>query len=561
MQNAFLDISLILIVGTLCATIAKVLRQPMIPAYIIAGALLGPSVFHVIHSGELLESLSTFGIAFLLFLVGIELDLRKFLKMGRIGIVLGFVQMSFSSGIGFILIKLLGFTTTESLFLAIALGFSSTILVLKLLSERKELDTLYGQIVIGLMLTQDFIAVIILIFFNVFVHRDASGAGLGFSLFITFCKGAGLFGIALVTSRYVMTHVFRYFARSSELLFLGSICWCLVFSMLSIQLGFSIEVGSLLAGISLSFLPYSIEIGHRIRSLRDFFLPIFFAVLGGQLVFTGGTDIILPTIFLSLFVLLGSSVIVTLLLLAFGYRSRTSFQVGIAIGQISEFSFVFVSLGYASGIVSQNIVSLVALIGLITMTVSSYAVEYGDRLYTLIRPTLKKLQRNGAHLALEHIPETLSHHVILIGHHTMGYKIRQLMGVLHTQFIVVDHNPEVIHSLKEQGIPHVYGTTGDEEVLEKACISSADYIISTVPTRDEVLRLLDLVQEHHFKAKVIAIAFDVHTALEYYSHGAAFVLHPTLISADYLQQLLLKKMPVSARKQHIAELTHLESIQ
>lgn len=561
MEDAFLDISLILIAGTLCATVAKVLRQPMIPAYIIAGVLLGPSVLNVIHSGELLESLSTFGIAFLLFLVGIELDLRKFLKMGRIGIVLGFAQMSFAIGVGYILIVLLGFNSIESLFLAIALGFSSTILVLKLLSERKELDTLYGQIVIGLMLTQDFIAVLILIFFNVFVNADGGSAALVTSIIITLCKGVGLFAIALLTSKYVLTHVFRYFARSSELLFLGSICWCLVFAMLSIQLGFSIEVGSLLAGISLSILPYSIEIGHRIRSLRDFFLPIFFAVLGGQLIFAGGTSIILPTVLLSLFVLFGSSVIVTLLLLAFGYRSRTSFQVGMAIGQVSEFSFVFVSLGYAAGTISHEIVSLVALIGLITMTVSSYTIEYGDALYALVRPTLKKLQRNEQHLALEHIPEILSHHVILIGHHTMGYKIRQVMAELKRQCIVVDHNPEVIHKLKAEGIPHVYGTTGDEEVLERAGIREADYIISTVPTRDEVIRLLDFAEEQQLHAKVVAIAFDVHTALEYYQHGAAFVLHPTLISADYLEELLLKHVPVTVRKKHIAELKHLESIQ
>jgi Trk K+ transport system NAD-binding subunit len=143
----------------------------------------------------------------------------------------------------------------------------------------------------------------------------------------------------------------------------------------------------------------------------------------------------------------------------------------------------------------------------------------------------------------------------------MGYKIRQVMGELHKQCVVVDHNPEVIHALKKQGIPHVYGTTGDEEVLEKAGIREADYIISTVPTRDEVIRLLDFVKEQNLHAKVVAMAFDVRLALEYYNHGAAFVLHPTLISADYLEELLLKKLPSTARKEHIKELTYLESIQ
>jgi len=560
MEGAFLDISVILIVATFCATIAKLFGQPMIPAYIIAGVLLGPSVFKVIHSGELLEALSTFGIAFLLFLVGIELDLRKFIKVGRVGIILGFAQMSFAIGIGFVLIRLLNFTTIEALFLAVALGFSSTILVLKLLSERKELDTVYGQIVIGLMLTQDFIAVLLLIFFTVFTQPQNTESGIVAVVLLTLCKGVGLFAAAVIASRFILSHIFRYFARSGELLFLGSICWCLVFSLLSISLGFSIEVGSLLAGISLSFLPYSIEIGHRIRSLRDFFLPIFFAVLGGQLVFSGGFGIIIPTVLLSIFVLIGSSVIVTVMLLAFGYRSRTSFMAGLVIGQVSEFSFVLVNMGFAAGIVSHSMVSLVALIGLVTMTLSSYAIVYSEQLYGLVRPILKKMQRKNHHDESEQIPTQLNHHVVLIGHHVMGYKIRTIVSALHKECIVVDHNPEVIHKLKKEGIPHVYGTTGDDDVLEKASIRSADYIVVTVPTHEEVIRLLDYVASEEMHAKVIAVAFDISVALDYYRHGATFVLHPTLITADHVERLLRENLTVSARKKHIQDLEHLMSI-
>jgi len=549
-ENIFLEISLVLIVGTACAATAKFLRQPMIPAYIVAGIILGPLVLNIIKSGELLEALSTFGIAFLLFLVGIELDLKNFLKAGKIAILVGVLQMLLAIIFGYVVVRLLGFNSTSALLLAIGLGFSSTIVGLKLIGEKKELDTLYGQLVIGILLTQDFIAVLILIFFNVFSFTGDSS--LLFFLGVALLKGILLFGTAFLAARFLLKPLFTYFARSSELLFLGAICWCLILALVARKLNFSIEVGSLLAGVSLSFLPYNFEISYRIKSLRDFFLPIFFAVLGGQLIFNGIFNIIWPTIILSVLVLVVSPVVVALLLLAFGYRSRTSFQSAVAIGQVSEFSFIIMALAYSVKLIPQETVSLVALIGLVTMTLSTYMIEYDDKLYALVRPVLKKIQKKKLKIA-DQASVMMKDHIIIFGYHNMGMRVAELLKKDKQKIIVVDNNPDKMLSLTSRGFAHLYGSMGDDEVLEKANITKAKIVISTVHARRDTLGLLEHVRKLKVSAKIIVTAFYAEDALEYYNLGAHYVIIPEAVSADYLVEVV-KENTAQAKKKHLAHL-------
>lgn len=557
MEEIFFQISAIIILGTVFATVARFFKQPMIPAYILAGIVLGPALLHVIEEGPLLDSLAKFGIAFLLFLVGIELDLRKFFKSGWTAIIIGFAQMGAASGIGYAISIALGFSSAESFFLGVSLGFSSTIVVMKILGERKEVDTLYGQLSIGLMLTQDFIALAFLLFFDVYV-TGGTGPELAANVGAAFVKGTFLIVLALMSSRYILSHVFRYFARSPELLFLGSISWCLVFAILSILLGFSVEVGALLAGVSLSFVPYSIEIGNRIKSLRDFFIPIFFSVLGAQLIFSDIQEVIIPTAILSALVLFFSPLLVTALLLAMRYRARTSFQTGMAISQISEFSFVVVSLGLAQGIIQQNILGMVALIGLITMTVSTYFIYYIDSIYPVVRPIIKRFERSTTRD--EAGKEVMKKHVIVFGYHTMGVRVRQIIERAGKEMIAVDHNPDIIKGLEEGDLPFVYGSMIDDEVLEAASIEHASFLISTVHDRRATLGLLAYVKQHDIKAKVIVTAFHIDDALEYYEKGAQYVIYPAVSSAEEVGRLLKGRIG-RLKTAHWRDLRALQSLQ
>lgn len=558
MESFFFEISIVIITATFCATVAKLLRQPMIPAYILSGIILGPSVLAVIETGEELKTLSTFGISFLLFLVGIELDVRKFLKTSKVAVTIGIIQMVFAVGVGYLIIIALGFASMEALFLALALGFSSTIVVLKLLEEKKEISSLHAQIIIGLMLTQDFIALLFLIFFGVLSQATGEPIEVLQSFLWTIPKAAGLLLVTLGSAKFLLSRVFRYFARSTELLFLGAISWCLVYALLAHELGFSIEVGSFLAGVSLSFVPYSIDIASRIKSLRDFFLPIFFAILGGQLVFSGSNDILLPTVILSALVLLGSPILVSGILLAWGYRARVSFRVGTAIGQVSEFSFIVVTLGLTAGVIGQDIVSLVALIGLVTMTLSTYMIEYSSQLYKWCAPLVKKFERIQKNIDVLDIH--IENHVILFGHHTLGYKVRTLLQKNNTPYIVVDHDPDVIHALTAAHIPNIYGSIEDEEILEKTYIEKARMVISTVPSRSGTIRMLHSVKKQYPDIIVIVIAFHASDAHHYYQQGADYVIHPTLMSAQHIAELLEGRL-TEKKEQHLKDLEEIIEIQ
>lgn len=539
METIFFEISLILITAAFTGTIAKLLKQPIIPAYILAGVLLGPSIFNVITAGELLETLATFGIAFLLFLVGIDLDVRKFLKVGKIAIVAGILQMAFAVGFGYVLIRFLGFQSVEALLLAFAMGFSSTIIGLKLMGEKKELDTLYGQIVIGMMLTQDLIAVFVLLFFDVFTGQFASGDfGLIQTTGLIFLKAITLFVLAFASSKYILKKLFYYLANSAELLFLGSVCWCLLFSLLAIYLGFSIEVGALLAGVSLSIIPYSYEISYRIKSLRDFFLPIFFAVLGGQLIFSGGIDFFIPAIVLSILVLVGSPFVVMFFLLRMGYRARTGFQSGIAISQISEFSFILIALAFSEGVIGHELVSLVALIGLLTMTISSYMFEYSEKLYTPMKRFLHRFEKHTKEDEFDELQDTLSNHVILVGYNAMGHRTHQSLKKSRRSVVVIDNDPSVLEQLHKKEISTMYGSMNDDEVLERLNISKAYAIISTVRSVPDTVELLEYAKHHKLSTMLVVTAFSIPDALRYYELGATYVIVPPLLSAENTPNIL-----------------------
>lgn len=561
METIFLEISLILIVAAFTATIAKFLRQPIIPAYILAGVLLGPSVFNVIRSEHLLETLATFGIAFLLFLVGIELDVRKFMRIGKVAILAGILQMTFAVVVGYTLIKILGFTSTNAILLAFAMGFSSTIIGLKMIGERKELDTLYGQIVIGMMLTQDFIAVLILLFFDVLTGTYAGGdVNTVQAIGVITAKAIGLFALAFICSKFILKKIFSYFAKSAELLFLGSVSWCLIFSICAIYLGFSIEVGALLAGVSLSFLPYSYEISYRIKSLRDFFLPIFFAVLGGQLIFNGGTEFIIPAITLSALVLFGSPLLVMFLLLRMGYRGRTGFQSGIAISQISEFSFILVALAFSKDIIGHELVSLVALIGLITMTISAYMFEYNEQLYKPMKKILQRFEKNTKEDEFDRLPDIMQKHIILVGFNSMGHSVYHALKKTKRRLVVIDNNPATVKILQAKKIPNMYGSMNDDEVLERLHLDKSVALISTVRSVHDTVELLEYAKHHDIQSKMIVTAFNISDAVRFYNLGAHYVIVPPVISAEFTPDVLkYGKKQIQAHADNLQHLKNLNS--
>ena len=557
LERLFLDISAIVVVATLLGLLARWLKQPLILGYVLAGIILGPSLFGFISEPQVIGVLSSFGIAFLLFLVGLELDLSKLKVIGRPSLLLGFGQVLFTAVVGFGIIRFFGFDSLPAIYIAIALTFSSTIIVVKLLSERQALESLYGRLAIGMLLMQDFIAIFALIILSGFAGGQVpTTAELAFILL----KGAGLIMLALLSGRFILPHLFMKLARSSELLLLSSIAWCFGFALVAVVGGFSLEIGAFLAGLALARLPYHLEIVGRVRSLRDFFITIFFVLLGSQLLFANLTAMAWPFIILSLFVLVGNPLIVMVIMGLMGYTKRTGFLVGLTVAQISEFSLILMHLGYRLGHVNTSEVALVTLIGITTITLSSYLITYGDSLYRRLAPYLKIFEKKTA---LENIKEidSLNNHTVIFGCDRLGEKLVASIQELGQPLLVIDFDPETVARLLLQGVPCIYGDMSDPEIYERAQLKTAKIVISTVPDINSNQLLLQETKRRGLSVPIYVTADTWQDTENLYSAGADYVVFPHYLSGEYMSTLLkqLNSNPAATaqeRERHLKDLHH-----
>ena len=348
MDNIFLDIGMIIIIGTLFAYLASLLRQPLIPGYVITGIIIGP-VLGLITNTEVIRNLSEIGIAFLLFIVGLEIDLRKLKDVSLISSIGGLINITTLFSFGFIFASMLGYITLEASYIGLIIAFSSTMVVIKLLSDKREIDTLHGRIIIGFLLVEDFVAIIAI---SVLATLTEFSLAL---LIWSFVKGLFIFAVAIAASRFLFPSLFKFAARSQELLFLLSVTICFLFSLLFYMIGFSIIIGAFVAGVSLASLPYNVEIIGRVKSLRDFFSTIFFVSLGMQLMVGSLGEIMFPLVILILFIIIAKPLIIMFISSFFGYEKRTSFLAGSSLAQTSEFSMIIISQGLFLGHISKGI--------------------------------------------------------------------------------------------------------------------------------------------------------------------------------------------------------------
>jgi len=532
----FFDLAMIIIFATILALIAKLFKQPSILAYILTGVLLGPVVFGVIKQSDFLISLSDIGIAFLLFIVGLSLNFRILKEVGKISLITGIGQVIFTSVIGYVIIKLLGISTIPAIYIAVALTFSSTIIVVKLLSDKNTIDTLYGRIAVGFLIVQDFIAILALILIS------GLSSNVENLTFYTLKNGAMLFVFVYLFSKYVLSRLFNYLARSQELLFISSIAWCFIVGLLSVYFGFSIGIGAFLAGISIASLPYTLDIIGKITPLRDFFIVLFFAYLGLQITSFADIISIIPIgILLSLFVLIGNPLIVMVLIGLFGYKKNIGFYTGLTVAQISEFSLILVNLGYNVGHLTSYHVSLVTFVGVITITLSSYMIIYSEKIYKRLEKYLwiferKKVFKNN------HVLSKKKYDIIILGGHRLARYIIEYLRKTRKKFLVIDYNPDIIKMLNKKKIPNVYGDISDVDFLKEIPFNKAKVVISTVPSRVDNLMVLGCLKKLNKKVKIFLTTQHMHEVKELYSNNVDYVILPYLISGENVTGVLDKAM-------------------
>ncbi len=551
----FIELSKILVITVIVTGIIKILKQPAIIGYILSGILAGPFLFNIIGATDTLTTFSQIGIALLLFFVGLNLNPKVIKDVGKISLITGLGQVLFTSSIGFIIARFLGFSTISSLYISIALAFSSTIIIMKLLSDKKDLESLYGRISIGFLIIQDFVAILILLV----ISSLKNGDNLASLAIETILKGIGGILILFIISQYVLPKLTKVIAKSQEFLLLFSITWCFAIASAFHYLNLSIEAGALLAGISLSMSPYHFEISSKMKPLRDFFLILFFIMLGSQMIFSNILQNIGIILILSLFVLIGNPLIVMALMGSLGYTKRNSFLAGLTVAQISEFSLIVVAMGVSVGHVSQEVMSLVTAVGLITFAGSTYMILYSHKLYPILSKYLSIFERKGKKVDEHKYYKENDHEIILFGYNRIGFDVLQSLKKIKTKFLVIDYDPETITKLSKEGYDCRYGDANDSELLNEINFHKAKMVISTIPLFDTNLLIIKKVIEANKNAIIAVVSHQINEAERLYGEGATYVIMPHFLGGKHFSTMIEKnKLSIDYfLEEKIAHLEHL----
>lgn len=532
-METFIELSIIIGITVLIAGVMRLLKQPLIIGYIFAGILVSPYFLNIVQSTETIKVFSQIGIALLLFIVGLSLNPKVIKEVGKVSLITGVGQIVFTSLFGFLISRLLGFSLIVSLYIAIALTFSSTIIIMKLLSDKKDLEKLYGKISIGFLLVQDIFVIILLMIVSSF-SSNLSIESLSFeSILIVILIIVGF----VLTSIYVLPKLSTFFAQSQEFLFLFSAGWGLGLAALFHHIGFSMEIGALVAGISLSMSPFHYEISSKMRPLRDFFIILFFILLGSQMVFGNINELIFPAIIFSLFILIGNPLIVMILMGLLGYKKKTGFQAGFTVAQISEFSLIFIALGVSVGHLTNEILSLVTIVGLITISGSTYLILYSNKIYPYLSKYLSIFERKKIK---ENEKEFKDYEIVLFGYNRIGHDLLKSFKQLKKKILVIDYNPETIFELSKNGIECRYGDADDEEFLRELNLSKTKMVVSTIPELETNLLLINKIRQKNKDMIIIVVSHNIEETNILYSKGATYVIMPHFLGGSHASKMINK---------------------
>ena len=545
-HNVFYEIAAILGLGTLLGILGQKLRQPLIIMFLAAGIVSGPSVSGIIQSHDAIGLLAQMGIALLLFMVGLKLDLKLIRTTGPVALATGLGQLVFTIIIGFFIAIAIGMSIIASAYVAVALTFSSTIIIVKLLSDKNEIDSLHGQIAVGFLIVQDIAAILALVGLTTFGARMAEGQSLFAATALIAVKGLGVMACVAIMMRFVFPILMRRLARSQELITLFAIAWAVVLSAGSELLGFSKEVGAFLAGISLASTEYRDSIGARLTTLRDFLLLFFFIDLGARLDWSTVGSQLAPSFLFSIFVLVGNPLIMLAIMGWMGYRRRTSFMVGLTVAQISEFSLILAALGLNLGHISANVVGLITLVGVVTIFASTYMILYSEPLYRAFSSSLKIFERRTPHResAVASLREAPAVDVILVGLGRYGSGLAEHLLRRRKTIIGVDFDPGALERWRSRGVGVLYGDMADPDIHEQLPLNKARWVVSTVRLKELNLAMIHLLKSRGYKDKVALTATNEEEALLYERAGANVVFRPFRDAAEQAADSLTHAMDV-----------------
>ena len=538
MHGPFTEFAILLLICALAGAVFVRLRQPVLIAYIVVGIAVGPAGFGLVTAHDQIDLLAQVGVAVLLFAVGLKLDLHHIRHIGPVALATGLGQLAFTIVIGFALTLALGKGWLEALYVAVALTFSSTIIIVKLLSDKRELDSLHGRIAVGFLIVQDLAVVIAMMTMSALRGSGEAGSDAGWlSVLGSLSWRLAAAAVALfVLMRWVLPVVVAAMARSQELLLVFAIAWGVALAALGEWAGFSKEAGAFLAGFSLASTPYREAMNARLTGIRDFLLLFFFIDLGAKLDFSTLGAEVGPAVVLSLFVLIGNPLIVMAIMGYMGYRRRTGFLAGLTVAQISEFSIVFVAMGITLGHVGVQALGLTTLVGLVTITVSTYMILYAQPLYERLAPWLRVFERDRPfrELAAEsQVEGTRPAQAIVFGLGRYGRRLFEQLRADGVEVIGVDFDPEAVRDLQRRGLPVLFGDGEDPDFLESLPLRHVRWVITTFPQWESNRALLHALQAVHFRGQVVGAVRDAAHGRALAEAGVDQILNPFDDAADH----------------------------
>ena len=524
LESVFHQVAALLAICAVVGVVATGLRQPLVVGFIAAGIFVGPSFLGLVEGSPEIDLLATIGIALLLFVVGLKLDLRLVRRVGPVALATGLGQVAFTSGVGYLICLALGMAPLTALYVAVALTFSSTVIIVKLLSDKDEIDDLHGRIAIGFLIVQDVVVVLVMIALSGFAGETEGSPAV--EVVEVVVRGAVFVGGILVLARWVLPPVLHWLARSAELLVLFAIAWAVFLASAGDLLGFSEEVGAFLAGVSLASTPYRDALGARLVTLRDFLLLFFFITLGTQLDVSQAGDQLLAAGLLSVFVLVGNPLIVMAIMGAMGYRTRVSFRAGLTVAQISEFSLILIALGFGLGHVGSEAVGLVTTVGLVTIALSTYLISNSSWLYDRLAPALRFFERSDARDVL-HLPQDEPRpDVVVLGLGRYGSNlVTALQEAGHTP-AGVDFDPQALRRWQERQLPVIYADVHDPAIAGLLPLDSIRWVVSSIRDLDTNLALVQALHQHGYKGRIAVTALSEDDADLLAQSGAHAVLRP-----------------------------------
>ena len=549
MDNVFSGLSLVIAMAAAVAFLMRIVKQPLLIGYILTGILVGPAVFHLAKSPATLSLFSDIGIALLLFIIGLGLNPRIIKEVGRTATIVGVSQVAIVTILGWMVGRAFGLSGNGALFLGASLAISSTIIILKLLTDKKEQGRLYGKIAIGVSLVQDMVAIALVVVTSAGHDQTlALGSLLGLAV-----KALVIGYLIYAISTKLLTRWHHLIAGSQEFLFLFAIAWGLGSASLFSKIGLSSEIGALLAGICLAPLPSAQEIGARLRPLRDFFLIVFFISLGSNLSFGNLHSMGRLLIAAVLLAVVGKPIIAMAVMGIMGYTKRTSFKAAISLAQVSEFSIVLIILAQNKGLISQQVVSTIVLITLVSIAASTYMITFSDKLFSIFENYLNLFERKKTTGELRPEPD---YELVLFGYQRGGHEFINLFKKLKKKYVVIDYDPEVIDILDRRKINYLYGDATDAELLEEAGVNKAKLVVSTIPDFEVNNFLLKHLQAANPRAIIILHADDPTEAAKFYEAGATYVILPHYIGSERVSTFIgksgfSKQAFSSERKKHL----------